>query len=96
MVDAVSGNTVRVNVGNEEEKIVVFWTDDKTSVSGDEKQGTLADLEAGQKVTVKARNGHADSIDVDVKGEGDGKDKKHKGQRKPSTEPASSSGAGAG
>ena len=72
-IAAVAGNTVRVNVGKQTEKIVIFWTDQQTAITGGGKRGTIADLQAGQRVTVKASDGRARSIEVEV--EGEGKDK---------------------
>ena len=67
VIAAVAGNTVRLNVGKQTDKIVIFWTDEHTSITGGGKKGTIADLQAGQTVTVKANNGKARSIEVEVK-----------------------------
>ena len=66
-ITRLAGNTVQVNVGKKTEKNVTFWTSEKTSVRGGDKEGTTADLEVGQTVTVKASDGRAISIEVEVK-----------------------------
>lgn len=85
-INAIASNTVRVNVGKEQEKIVIFWTDNGTSITGGGKVGTINDLEPGQIVTVKAVNGYARSIEVQVKGD-DGEGKKKEKKKRPTTAP---------
>lgn len=67
VIAAVAGNTLRVDVGerkNGQEKIIIFSTDPKTTISDGEKTETLADLKQGQTVTVKSKNGWAHSVRV--------------------------------
>ena len=60
-------NTIQINVGKESEKVLSFWMDEKTSITGGGKTGTMDDLQAGQTVTVKSSNGRATSVEVEVK-----------------------------
>ena len=72
-ITRVAGNTVAIAVekdadgAGEQEKVVTFWTDKETQITGDGKPGTIADLHAGQDVMLKARDGKANSIEVSIK-----------------------------
>ena len=68
VITKVSGNTIHVDSGTKDKpKVTSFIVDKNATVSGGGKQGTIADLFPGLSVTVKAKNGHAESIEVTVK-----------------------------
>jgi hypothetical protein len=64
VVKSVDGTnvTVTVKVSKEESKDVVVATDDKTEVTIDGQAGKVADLKAGQRVTVLPPEGTATKI----------------------------------
>jgi hypothetical protein len=74
-ITSIAGNSIQIKTAQDEDKSVSLWADDKTTITAGDKQAKLADLKTGLAVTVKASNGHADTITVDT-GDNSGKEKK--------------------
>jgi hypothetical protein len=63
-ITSVMRNAVVIDVGTDKPKRIEVTVDDKTSITGYGKKGTIADLARGQIVSVDVSNNHAKSIDV--------------------------------
>lgn len=61
---SVSTHSINVDIGTDRRKTVSIQLNDKTTVSNGGKQGTIADLAKGQKVSIKVTKNKAVSITV--------------------------------
>jgi len=69
----IIGNTIQVYV-TEIDKIVSFWTDQRTKITRNKSKVEFADLKIGQTVTVDASMGRAKAINIDAEAKSEASD----------------------